>query len=52
MEVLWKRQDGAGGGEEFKSLQGLHLPETGVYKNSLNLLRIHLIFSPVGGELA
>ena len=40
------------GDEECQSLQGLHLPETGVYKNSLNLLRIHLIFSPVGGELA
>lgn len=52
MEVQWKRQDEAGRDEENESLRGLHLTETGVYKNNLNLLRIHLIFSPVGGELA
>ena len=33
-------------------LRGLHLPKTGVYKKGLNLLRIHLIFSQVGGESA
>jgi len=37
---------------EARGLRGLHLAETGVYKNSLNLLRNHLIFPKVGGELA
>lgn len=33
-------------------LRGLHLADTGVYKNGLNLLRNHLIFPQVGGESA
>jgi len=56
MEVQLKMQESTSDNSYFHlrgcGLRGLHLADTGVYKNGLNLLRNHLIFPQVGGELA
>jgi hypothetical protein len=36
----------------MRGLRELHLADTRVYKNGPNLLKNHLIFLQVGGELA
>ena len=53
MIILGDHESGTGfvRGEESGRIE-LHLADTGVYKNGLDLLRIHLIFPPVGGESA